>query len=123
MLIALGRSGVYKCSVRLLYLCFLSKTNRYDFVTGVIFLQYSDFYSQIDCADNKLFWNNLFYNFYSGQLVSADKFLQCYQGKQAWANRVHTEDLLLPLKIIAWELTLVKTANNIHASIMLKMLH
>lgn len=123
MLIALGRSGLCKCRVGLFYLCFLSKNHRYDSVTGVIFLQYSDFYSQIDCADRELLWNHLFFNFYSGQFVSTDKFLQCHQGKRTWANRIHTANLLLPLESIAWELIFIKTATNIHVSITLRMLH
>lgn len=123
LLITLGRSGLCKCRVGLFYLCFLSKTHRYDFVTRVIFLQYGDFYSQIDCADRELFWNCLFFNFYSGQFVSTDKFLQCHQGQRTWADRIHAENLLLPLKITAWELTFIKTATNIHVSITLRMLH
>lgn len=123
LLTALGRSGLCKCRAGLFYLCFLSKTYRCDFVTRLISLQYSDFYSQIDGADRELFWNNLFFNIYSGEFVRTDKFLQCHQEKQTWTDRVHAEDFLLPLKIIPWELTFIKTTTNTHVSIMLRMLH
>lgn len=112
LLIALGRSGLCKYRVGFFYLYFLSKAHRYDFVTGAIFLQYSDFYSQTDCTDRELFWNNLFFNFYSGRFVSTDKFLQCHQGKWTWADRVQAEDLTTASENYSLGIDIYKNCNQ-----------